>query len=68
MKICPFCGEGPIYKAEVQLNGETIFICAECDTVWQHMNDKIEVTNYTDYMKKLGKSALWDYLKLISAV
>lgn len=68
MEICPFCEEGPIYKAEVQWNGEIIFICAECDTIWRNVNDKIEVTNYTDYMEKLGKEALWDYLKLISVI
>ena len=68
MTACPFCGEGPIYKAVVKDNLETIYICAECDTVWKHREQDTEVTNFVNYMRKLKKAALWSELKLISVV
>lgn len=66
MTACPFCGEGPIYKAIVKENLEMIYICAECDTVWKNAGQNI--TNYTNYMNKLGKPPLWDELELLSVV
>lgn len=68
MTVCPFCGEGPIYQAVVKENLETIYICAECDTVWRHTGQDTELTNYTSYMHRFGKKPLWDELKLISVV
>lgn len=68
MTACPFCGEGPIYQAVVKENLETIYICAECDTVWKRSGENTELTNYTSYMRRLGKSPLWDELELISVV
>lgn len=68
MTVCPFCGEGPIYKAVVKENLKTIYICAECDTVWEPIAQDVEITNYTSYMNKLGKAALWNELELISVV
>ena len=44
MRICPFCGEGPIYEAKVKCTQEIIYICAECDTVWEKNNDEFEAT------------------------
>ena len=68
MTACPFCGEGPIYQAAVKENQEIIYICAECDTVWRRSGENFELTNYTNYMHKLGKGPLWDELELISVV
>ncbi len=68
MMICPFCGEGPIYEAVVKENLETIYICAECDTVWKQIRQDTEVTNFANYMRKLKKAALWSELELISIV
>ena len=68
MTACPFCGEGPIYRAVVKDNLETICICAECDTVWKLTEGDTRVTNYTNYMDRLGKLPLWTDLELISVV
>ena len=68
MTACPFCEEGPIYEAVVKENQETIYICAERDTVWRHSGENFEPTNYTSYMCRLGKDPLWDELELISVV
>ena len=66
--ICPYCGEGPVWRARVQANGERIAICQECDTVWRKTSGAIEVTNYTNYAESLGLAPLWDGLTLLSAV
>lgn len=68
MTACPFCEEGPIYEAVVKETQETIYICAECDTVWRLSGENFEPTNYTSYMCRLGKDPLWDELELISVV
>ena len=68
MTACPFCEEGPIYEAVVKENQETIYICAECNTVGRHSGENFEPTNYTIYMCRLGKDPLWDELELISVV
>lgn len=66
--LCPYCGEGPVYHARFLPNGETIRICAECDTVWRKMGSIVEVTNYGAYTKLLELPPLWDQLELLSAV
>lgn len=68
MRICPFCGEGPIYEAMVKVNQETIFICAECDTVWEKANKEFEVTNFEDYMKKRTQNSLWENIEPLRVV
>ncbi len=68
MRICPFCGEGPIYEAKVKCTQEIIYICAECDTVWKKNNDEFEATNFSDYMKKRKQAALWTNIELLRAV
>ena len=68
MNACPICEEGAIYEAVVKETQETIYICAECDTVWRHSGENFEPTNYTSYMCRLGKDPLWDELELISVV
>ena len=68
MRICPFCGEGPIYEAVVKMNQETIYICTECDTVWEKISDGFDVTNFEDYMKKRQQDSLWENIELLWAV
>lgn len=32
--ICPYCLQGSVLKAQVIAANEAIWICEECDTVW----------------------------------
>ena len=65
--ICPYCGEGPVYRARFRPNGEVFRICAECDTVWRKTGSVVEITNYSSYTKILGLDPLWDQLELLCA-
>ena len=66
--ICPYCGEGPVYRARFRPNGEFIHICGECDTVWRKTDSTVEITNYSSYMESLELVPLWDYIELLSTV
>ncbi len=63
---CPYCGQGPVWRAIFRPSGETIRVCEECDTVWRKTNSIVEITNYPSYTKKLGLAPLWDQLELLS--
>lgn len=70
---CKFCdGEGEIYQAEINLTGETIYICDECDTVWlsPELRD-IDAQSFENIMMDRGLNALWSELveiKLFSGI
>ena len=66
--LCPYCGEGPLYRARFRPNGESLCICAECDTVWVKTDSGIKVTNYASYSETLGQPPLWDQLQLRSVL
>lgn len=65
---CPYCGEGPVYRALDSANGMPLHICAECDTVWLKTGSTVEITNYSSYSEVLGLPPLWDRLRLLSAL
>ena len=40
-EICPYCGQGAVRRAKIKETRKNIFICEECDTVWENeVNDK----------------------------
>jgi len=65
MVFCPFCdGYGVIYKAKVISTNTVIFICDECDTMWN--TDEIlaeNCLNFKEYMQLFGLKALWSELE-----
>lgn len=67
VKSCPYCGQGWLQKAMVKATKEIIFICDECDTVWD-LGDQI--TNQTGiafgtYAKDKKIKALWSELDFL---
>ena len=68
MRPCPFCGEGPLWRARFRPTGERIAICQECDAVWPAFPEAGRVTNYTCYAGARGFAPLWDGLELLSVI
>lgn len=53
--LCPYCEYGMILKERIKDIDKEIYICEECDTVWEEeINDKTGV-GFAKYMKKIGK-------------
>lgn len=65
---CPFCdGSGVVYKAIVTKLSSCIFICDECDTVWENGQEIIEgnCLSFKYYMTPHGLKPLWSELSNI---
>lgn len=59
-EICPYCGQGAVRIAKVKKNGKNIFICEECDIVWEkEVNDKTGVP-LMFFLKSEGIEVSWD--------
>jgi len=69
MKICPRCdGQGKLLRvAIVPLNNHIVYICDECEALWEQ--DKIKnVDDYVDfsqYMEQKGIPASWQSVKIL---
>jgi hypothetical protein len=63
MVICPFCDQGVVYKAKVRELNEEIYICDECDTVWESSDlSEEKCTRFDIYMNERGREGLWSEL------
>lgn len=64
MVFCPFCdGYGIIYKAKVISTSSVIFICDECDTMWDTHEILAEnCLNFKVFMQHFGLKGLWSEL------
>lgn len=36
--VCPFCNEGIIEKTQIIQTGDIVYVCDECDTLWENQN------------------------------
>ncbi len=66
--FCPYCNQGLILKAKIKFNKQVIFICDECDTVW---NEFEPISNHTGkglnlFSKELNITPLWNEFELIN--
>ncbi|MBO5389205.1 MAG: hypothetical protein J6A59_13960 [Lachnospiraceae bacterium] len=63
--ICPYCEYGRIFKAKIRDCDKKIYICEECDTVWEEqINDETGV-GFDRYMKEIGMRGSWDELEIL---
>lgn len=64
MIFCPFCeGYGIIYEAKVVNHDINVYICDECDTMWQTQDIQEEnCINFKAFMNKFGYRGLWSEL------
>ena len=54
--LCPYCEYGMVLRAKIKDLDKKIYICEECDTVWEEViNDETGV-GFAEYMKKMGKN------------
>lgn len=70
MLYCPFCvGQGLINEATVVNHDLTIFICDECDTMWESRDIREEnCINFKEYMDRFGYKGLWSELTNIKRI
>ncbi|MHC1748005.1 MAG: hypothetical protein AB9856_06375 [Cellulosilyticaceae bacterium] len=63
MKICTVCEQGRIMKAKLKKNNNIIYICEECDSIWEKsdLTDYLEI-GFGEYMKRLQLKGLWSEL------
>ncbi len=57
-KVCPACGQGPLYRAVVKKTKEAVTVCEECDALWTDAGQ----TNLTDFLKERGLAPQWEEL------
>ena len=65
MTNCPRCqGNGIIYKARIIKTQEIIYLCDECDAVWDSPLEfhKISLIFSDDLLRSKGLQGLWDEL------
>lgn len=68
---CPLCeGQGVVYKARVTKLNCVIYICDECDTIWQNGNDISEEScaGFDTFMSEHKLPPLWSELSNIERV
>ena len=64
--LCPYCEYGMVLRAKIKDLDKKIYICEECDTVWEEViNDETGV-GFTEYMKNMGRCGSWDEIEIIS--
>lgn len=63
MKICTVCEQGRIMKAKIKKNNKTIYICEECDSIWEKadLTDYLEI-GFNEYMERIQLKGLWSEL------
>ena len=52
--------------AKVRKNGREIYICEECDTVWERTVDSLSGVGFEAFMKEQGCSENWNELEVDS--
>lgn len=63
--ICPYCEQGVVLEAKIKKNTKKIFICEECDTVWEGEVDSQSGVGFETYMNSRGHEASWDELEML---
>ncbi len=65
--ICPYCEQGSILKARVKKNNKIIYICDECDTVWESIEEISDRSgkSINMFMQEIGCEPYWDELELM---
>ncbi|NEZ50019.1 hypothetical protein FDB54_10395 [Clostridium botulinum] len=65
---CSVCEQYAIDKVKIKKDGEILYICEECDTVWkceESIGNTNEGEDFGKYMIKKGLSPYWDEIKII---
>ncbi|WP_427340822.1 hypothetical protein [Caloranaerobacter sp. DY30410] len=70
---CPVCLNGAygfVYKARIKNRNKEIFICDECEAVWESEEDILnnQFEEFEEYMHKKGLKPLWSELTDIEEV
>ena len=65
--ICPLCEQGGICVATIKRTETQIFICEECDAIWDNNVIKSETAlTFENYMTSMDLPPLWSELTNIS--
>lgn len=63
--LCPYCEYGMILKARIKYIDKEIYICEECDTVWEEEISNETGIGFAKYMKKIGKCESCDEIEIL---
>lgn len=66
---CPMCDEGVIASYRVVATGASIWICDECDSVWEAAEELPgpALTTVEQYLQLRGRPPLWSELQRMDA-
>jgi len=62
--ICPRCKQGNIYKGEISVKSQDVYICDECDAYWLDSNNISSTTfgNLMELYRKLDLDPLKNHV------
>jgi hypothetical protein len=66
--VCPCCdGQGDVVTARIDKTEEVVYLCDECDTLWQLETDISSKPGvcFSQYVKPLGLKGLWTEITLL---
>ena len=56
---CPTCGEyGDLLHATVKKTGQAVIVCTECDFLWPHAQQEVDLARATDVESFLTQAGL----------
>ncbi|PKV43334.1 hypothetical protein CLU92_0643 [Janthinobacterium sp. 61] len=65
---CPTCGEyGDLLHATVKKTGQAVIVCTECDLLWAHPQQDIDLARASDvelFLAQAGLEPDWQELQL----
>lgn len=62
--VCPYCEQGVVITAKIKKNNKLIYLCEECDTVWEGEINLQNGIGFDIFMKKEGYKVTWDELEI----
>lgn len=62
--VCPYCEQDKVIVAKIKRNGKKIYLCEECDTVWEGKINLISGIDFDLFMKNEGCEANWSELEV----
>ncbi|MBE6753200.1 MAG: hypothetical protein E7559_02415 [Ruminococcaceae bacterium] len=63
--LCPYCEYGMVLRAYIKDTDKKIYICEECDTVWEEIISDETGVGFAKYMEKIGRCGSWDEIEVI---
>ena len=66
--ICPICEQGGILKVKNKKNGEILYICEECDSIWTKEISDEYISTFENYSKSNNITNSWSEIEIIGSI